>query len=764
MSTSTTDQASLERDLMATVVLALYSFVVAVGFARVFSGWEFLIDLTVIVIVGHGSSFLLRRARVSGWLAIPITALLSLWVLVAQNYADTMTWLIPRDATWDQVDLELSLVRDQFQTAVAPVLYGAGWATLAGFAMVIVVVMSDSFAFRAEARGEALVPGGVLFVFIAALSSDRLRLTTTGLLIAAGVLVVVTLKRLHDRNRRVELVGTRGAISIVIPSAIATAVAIAIIAGVVGPRLPGAQAEPLYKTRGRGSGITEVISPLVDIRSRLTNRGDTELFRVNADAPAYWRATTLPEFDGRTFRLPTRSLERVEGDFGGVDADERQIRQQIQVLTLGGQLVPAAADPFQADGFSDGERIDLRLNRDTNTLVTPDELSPGDLFTVVSAAPQLSPETLGDATSSSPPDPIFIELPDDLPDVVADLAADVTSSASSNYEAAVALQDWFRSEFDYSLEVQSGHGSNAIESFLDERVGYCEQFAATYAAMARTLGIPSRVAVGFTPGTLGDDGWYRVLGKNAHAWPELWFDGIGWVGFEPTPGRGAPGAEQYTAVPPQQDDTPQGAPGGGTDPEAAPAPTTPSTVVPPSRTTVPNGGPTNIPGFDDPDLDFGSPAEAAPLEEPSSSNSPSTFLIVLAILAIVCAAPWLVRRLRVRATRSHGSAERVQHAWTRALSSAEQAGVIGRDSMTSIEWALATGNQLPVAARPMRSLANMVDLVTYSPPGSIDLDQAGTYGATLGHDCELWSDQVSRVASDEMSPIRKIRRYFTTWR
>ena len=165
MSIGTGDQATFERDLTATVALALYSFTVAIGFARVFSGWEFLIDLTVIVIVGHGSSFLLRRARVSGWLAIPVTALLSLWVLVAQHYADTMSWMVPRGLTWDQIDLELELVRDQFQTAVAPVLYGAGWATLAGFAMVIVVVMSDSFAFRAEARGEALVPGGVLFVF-----------------------------------------------------------------------------------------------------------------------------------------------------------------------------------------------------------------------------------------------------------------------------------------------------------------------------------------------------------------------------------------------------------------------------------------------------------------------------------------------------------------------------------------------------------------------------------------------------------------------
>ncbi len=67
--------------------------------------------------------------------------------------------------------------------------------------------------------------------------------------------------------------------------------------------------------------------------------------------------------------------------------------------------------------------------------------------------------------------------------------------------------------------------------------------------MARSLGIPARVAVGFTHGVAAN-GSFTVLGKNAHAWPEVWFDQLGWVAFEPTPGRGAPGAEDYTGVAP----------------------------------------------------------------------------------------------------------------------------------------------------------------------------------------------------------------------
>ncbi len=752
-------QVSFRRDLVATAALTSYTFAVAFGFVRVFSGWEFLIDLGVIAVVGHGVSFLLRRARVNGWLAIPFTTLLLLWVLIAQQYADTMDWLVPTASTWDQIDLEVGLVRDQFQTAVAPVLYGAGWATLAGFALILAIVMSDSFAFRADARGEALVPGGVLFVFIAALSSPRLRIVSTVLLLASGVIVVIALRWMHDRRRRVQLSAGRGPAAMAIPTAFATAVAIAVLAGFVGPRLPGAQAEPLYKTRGRSGGVTSVISPLVDIRSRLTNQSEVELFRVNATAPSYWRATTLPVFDGQTFQLPTRALERVEGDFGaGLGT---QIRQQIQVLALGGKLVPAAADPFQAEGFSAGRPIELRLNRDTSTLVAPDEITAGDLFSVVSSTPQLTPEVLRNATSSTPPDSIFLDLPDDLPDVVADLAADVTDGAGSEYDAVVALQNWFRADFRYSLDVQRGHGSKAIESFLTERVGYCEQFAATFAAMARTLDIPSRVAVGFTPGVLNADGWYRVLGKNAHAWPEIWFDDIGWVAFEPTPGRGEPGAEVYTNVRPQQDESPQGTPGGAVDPNAAPTPTSPATVVPPPA-SVPGVNPGDVPQFDAPNLDSGNGTGTAP--EPNGPNAPLILLIISLVLALVSALPWLVTSIRSRSYRTLNGAERVQMAWARARSAAEQAGVRALPSMTAKEWARTTAAQLPVAARPMRSLADMVDLATYAPPGSVDLDQKGAVGSTVGHDCELWSDQVTRIAVDMLTPWQRVRRYFTTWR
>jgi len=93
--------------------------------------------------------------------------------------------------------------------------------------------------------------------------------------------------------------------------------------------------------------------------------------------------------------------------------------------------------------------------------------------------------------------------------------------------------------FTYNTTVDSGTGVKAITRFLKDKQGFCVHFSFAMAAMARTLGIPARVAVGFTPGTKHPDGSWSVGLRDAHAWPELYFQGVGWTRFEPTPSRGS---------------------------------------------------------------------------------------------------------------------------------------------------------------------------------------------------------------------------------
>ena len=121
------------------------------------------------------------------------------------------------------------------------------------------------------------------------------------------------------------------------------------------------------------------------------------------------------------------------------------------------------------------------------------------------------------------------------------------------------------SEFTYSLQspVQGGYDGNGLSvlaDFLEQKSGYCIHYASAMAVMARLEGIPSRIAVGYAPGRLtgatvtvagqGALSEYEVDARDAHAWPELYFQGLGWVPFEPTPSRGVvPGLRQRNLVP-----------------------------------------------------------------------------------------------------------------------------------------------------------------------------------------------------------------------
>jgi transglutaminase-like putative cysteine protease len=163
-----------------------------------------------------------------------------------------------------------------------------------------------------------------------------------------------------------------------------------------------------------------------------------------------------------------------------------------------------------------------------------------------------------DRLASAPPAGALVsndltDLPDGLDPMVAKLATSVTADESTPYEKAVALQDWFRDNFTYSTDVDLGNGSDDLVRFLSEadggRTGYCEQFAAAMAVMARELHIPARVAVGFLNADQTGPDTYVYSSHDLHAWPELFFSGSGWVNFEPTPATRASRVPDYTQQP-----------------------------------------------------------------------------------------------------------------------------------------------------------------------------------------------------------------------
>lgn len=687
--------------LVASAAVTLLSVVTAVAMCRVFADWAFLDTLLVVVLGVHAVSTLLRVLRVPGWLALPLVSLVLFELLALGFYRPTLRALLPTGETLELLRIDLRLVWNQFPTAVAPVPSEGGFLLAAAVGVGLVALLSDAFAFRAYGRAEAIVPGGVLFVFTAALGTDRLRIAMAALWFAAALVVVAVLRALHGSSTDSWLGRRRRAVGAALPATAMCALVAALGAAAVGPLLPGAGEEPLLETRQTQSDVTEVLSPLVDIRSRLVNRTNTVMFTASASAGRYWRSTGLTVFDGTTWKLPETDLERADGSLNPRRDGEQIVQQLITIRRLGGQLVPAAFRPLTV------AQPGLLWLDDTDTIILDDgeRLSEGMTFNIASDVAAPGPEVLR-ATTASGAGSDMLQLPSGVPDEAVRLAQEVTAGQPTDYDRALALQNWFRSEFTYSLDVQRGHSDDAISAFLRARIGYCEQFAGTFAVMARSLGLPARVAVGFTQGELRADGQYHVLGKHAHAWPEVWFDGVGWVLFEPTPGRGAPGSEAVTGAPAEQDASPT-EPGSG---ETAPVgPTTTLGPVTPTTERDPLGqGP-------------GTPSSTTmPVAVVSGGagdgGGPVGWILLGLALAGLWAAlmPAVVRRVvRTGATPS----EQVIDAWHGTVGALQLAGASPPGGATPVEYARRVERDLAVDHRSLLELARFVTRAIYAPDG-----------------------------------------------
>lgn len=234
------------------------------------------------------------------------------------------------------------------------------------------------------------------------------------------------------------------------------------------------------------------------------------LFRDVPGTTASWSLTLAPEFDTRWLPTPTplRSV-RINGDW-------RYDDRTLDIVDAGRPTTGSIVD-YTATAFH--PRYD-----------------PARLVRALSAPGYVQ----GPMTS----------VPSNLPPVIAETALRVTRKAQSPYARAVALQDWFRSTggFRYSTARRPGSGMSELAAFVThDKVGYCEQFAAAMAVMGRTLGIPSRVVVGFLhPQPTGEPGGWVYTTDDMHAWPEMYFTGYGWMVFDPTPAVRTGAAPAYT--------------------------------------------------------------------------------------------------------------------------------------------------------------------------------------------------------------------------
>ena len=709
-----------------TLSITALSVVTATAFRRVFEDWSFLPFLMVLAGSVHLVLALCRLLRIHLLIATPLSLITGVAVIAARMYPGTVRLgFIPGGSTWRAAIDDITQSWSDFNSSAPPVAPAGGFLLVAALALLLVCYTSDTFAMRAFGRVEAAIPSAIVFTFVSVLGetgnrSNRMWTTTLWLFTAA--VTVALLRDDHGDQTSVWLGGGRA--RRVLRTALAAgllSLAAGGIAYAVAPRLPGATSKALIDQDNSDDATVSVVNPMVDLRSRLIGYSNRILFRIEADRPAYWHLTSLPDFDGKSWKANetfTSANGRLRPSPRG-----RSLRQKVTIENMGEGWVPAA---FEAVAISGKSSFVYNPETATVRLANNADLTPGLTYTVTSVIGSYSVRQLRAAGSANPPDERYLALPKNFPDSLRSLAADVVAGKESTYAQAVTLQNWFRDNFEYDLDVDYGSSSSAMEDFVEERRGFCEHFASTFAAMARTLGIPSRVAVGFTSG-VKDSGRYVVRARNAHAWPEVWFDRIGWVSFEPTPGRGAPGTEGYTGVQPEQDETvaPDDSDPNASGPDAAPTTTAassatgasglPGSSIPSGATGTGASGPGGFP------TGPGTSSPTDSLHQPSGSGGGGALLTVIIVMTVLVAlgAAWVVglpRVVRERRLRRAGDApsDRVLQSWQDTTVLLGLLGTRRRPEETPLEHATRAAQLRPDLSSDVERLADLATRALYA--------------------------------------------------
>lgn len=479
---------------------------------------------------------------------------------------------------------------------------------------------------------------------------------------------------------------------------------------------------------GKPSGVNPVLNLGVNLRDRLGLT--TVTYYTDSPEPLYLRTAVISDLGAQRWEPSDVTVAR-DTSTAALDPPPGEILPQSRTpqdtttvhtrVVTGNYLSPWLPMPSDATSVA-GLTAAWGYNRETQTMFSATRSSSLDLdYTVTSVTPVIDAAALEASSAILAADPragalhlspTYSDTPADLPAIITDTARRISREAgtATAYEEAVALQDELRSpEYTYSEQTPlqqgyDGNGVGVVEAFLQKKSGYCTHFSSAMALMARSLGIPSRIVVGYAPGrtngasALGADGkqWtgYELSARSAHAWPELYFPGLGWVPFEPTPGRGT--------TPSYASDSPVGGPAA-----------TPSGNDEPNRSTRPEAA-----------TESAAPASAPAAGSQDTGNDGDAGGIPPVAIALVLVLAGFFGPLALRRWAKARRLRRIHHpdewhdgpraAWAEFLALGRDYGLAQRPSETDAGYTARLKAHLPDVAPALDRVREAFERATYS--------------------------------------------------
>ncbi|MEE6388443.1 DUF3488 and transglutaminase-like domain-containing protein [Microbacterium paraoxydans] len=585
--------------------------------------WSFVVTLVVVAVIGAGMlvRHLLRArpATVVGLVALLAQLLVAVGLLTLLLAGDTaIAGVVPTSDTLTLFQALASAAVQEIVFGSAPLEASPGLAAALGAGFAIVAILLDHLlAHRAAVLATVLLGAVGAVPMIVTLGPPNVAWFAIAAVVAL-LLFRVTARRHPESPRR----ASAGVAVAVGAAAIATTL-------VVTPLLPVSSS-----IAGTGVGVT--VDASLRLGDDLRQPSPVEVLTVatEADAAPYLRLTTLSRFDGRVWQPDRGDLQSQVDGFGdpewSEDVTAAEQTTSIRVLRMSSSWLPVPYPATDVQGLSAAWRV----SPENRTLFSRRADAVGNDYTVTSLRVTPTLEQIR-ATEAAPPLEDTADDDVELPAIIPELAAEVTADEETDYDRLVALQNWFRSQFEYSLETPvdegfDGTGADAVARFLEERSGYCVHFAGSFALMAESLGMQVRIVVGYLPGSptdekRGDESIFSVSSDQLHSWPEVLFPGIGWVPFEPTASLGVPTAFRA------------GATGGGSS----------SGPATPAPTTAPQTEETSGPEVDRRDADAGS-TDSGELRRLDPTPVLLTGLGVVIVLLLPALVRFVERRLRMR--------------------------------------------------------------------------------------------------------------------
>ena len=447
----------------------------------------------------------------------------------------------------------------------------------------------------------------------------------------------------------------------------------------------------------------------LDLRKSLTVNSAQVVFTYvsSGQHPAALRLYTLRDFDGVTWtREKDDATDLIPAATSGVLWSEKVTGwDDLEHVILSIDLTNSAERNLPLPTFP--RSVDVPQNwqysPSRDEVTTAKGSSKGLQYSVVTALDYFTEDSLKESQAEidAGTDPVsasYTEIPTSV-DIgrITNLARDITEDAGTQFDEAVALQNYLRDSdnFTYDTSVEPVRSGDAVSQFLDSRHGYCVHFATTMVMLARSLGIPARLGLGYLGGQLSDDDVWQVLGGDAHTWPELYFPGQGWVRFEPTPAVQTGAAPSYTVH--------NSGTGNAPIPSNVPIPTTvpsnnPQTSLPTSSSAISDGS--------------------------ADAGVPWWALVAVVILVLGAAyAVWTLRRRSVAHAAAHGP----EAAWESLREHLPEPLRWSR-SLTPIEAASRLEHELAASdsaldehgATALHELRDAVSDHRYAPPSEVE--------------------------------------------